>query len=132
MNVRPIHCLFFLLSATLFGCGGGPEPSELKTYPVMGKVLAADGQPLTGGIIQFMLPEDPSRTISSMIAEDGSFELKTMDGNQNLSGAIEGECKVLVTLPFGPGEVPETVKLSHSVLVNPGENDLVIQLEKGA
>ena len=56
MNKRHIRFLILGVLVATVGCGAAPPPS-ITTYPVTGKVLAADGQPLNGGIIQFILPE---------------------------------------------------------------------------
>jgi hypothetical protein len=67
-----------LMMAILPGCGGdrhgGPSVS---VHPVSGKVVLADGKPLTGGTI-VLLPTGPDMMgASGTIGPDGTFRLST-------------------------------------------------------
>ena len=65
--------------------------TQLKTYPVKGKVLLADGKPLTGGRVVFMLPEK-GLEFEGPIESDGSFSIKGSQGE----GTPEGTYKVRI------------------------------------
>jgi len=121
----------FYLACFVFcaGCGGTPEPDPPPTYSVGGTVYDAQGKPLKGGIIQFMSEANPQLTMSAMISDDGSYELKTIYGNRNLDGAIEGNCKVLVTPSFAGGEIPKTTVLSKLYRVEPRASKIDVRLE---
>jgi hypothetical protein len=69
-------------------------------YEVKGKVLLADGQPLTGGWISFVPKGDLSVTPSSPIGSDGTFALTTGGSGE---GAPAGDYKVRVEAPQLPG-----------------------------
>ena len=124
-NLR--HLLLLPAVVAFIGCGSAEAPPP-ETYVATGHVLGRDGQPLTGGIIQFIHQQQAALTTSAMIEEDGTFQLTTIHGNQNLAGAIEGEFQVLVTLPIVAGQVPQTVTLPEPVAISPSENRLVIYL----
>src|SRR5262245_41165848 len=72
----------------LTGCGG----EALKTYPVRGRVVFADGDvaQLAGGHVEFMLESDPTVRADGKIGPDGSFVLRTQHKGRMLNGAAEG------------------------------------------
>ena len=74
----------------LVGCGG-PGPYRGSLYPVTGRVLLADGKPLTGGTVQF-IPRQGGLPASGKIAADGAFSLKS----KSREGAAPGEYKVRI------------------------------------
>ncbi len=124
-----VSCAAVLLIAHILGCAD-PQSPPPPTFSVTGEVIGSDGEPLPGGIIQFISRADPARNMSSMIKYDGTFDLVTMHGNQNLAGAIEGPCTVLVTLPIVGGDVPQTITLPEPLVIEPHENHLVVDLRK--
>ena len=65
--------------------------TQMKIYPVKGKVLLADGKPLTSGRVVFMLPEKGLEFVGS-IESDGSFSIKGSQGE----GAPEGTYRVRI------------------------------------
>jgi hypothetical protein len=77
-------CLSFTAAVGISGCGEGTSWSAPKAYPVTGKVLLPDGNPLTSGNVVFVATRS---TVSSLakIENDGSF---------TLNGLPEGEYKV--------------------------------------
>jgi hypothetical protein len=88
MERKTRHFLGCYLSLTvavgISGCGGGSPYSAAKAYPVTGKVLAPDGNPLTSGNVVFVATKS---TVSSLakIENDGSF---------TLNGLPEGKYKL--------------------------------------
>ena len=121
--------LCFAYGLCVLGCGGTVEPDPPPTFSVGGTVYDAQGQPLKGGIIQFMSEANPQLTMSAMISDDGSYELKTIYGNRNLDGAIEGNCKVLVTPHFAGGGIPKTTVLSKLYRVEPRASKIDVRLD---
>jgi hypothetical protein len=74
----------------LVGCGGsGPYRGSL--YPVKGRVLLADGRPLSGGAVRF-IPKSGGLPASGTIDADGTFSLKS----KTREGAAPGEYKVRI------------------------------------
>ena len=110
------------------GCTG-VEVVHPPTYEVTGRVTYRDGQPLGGGIIQFISQNDPTLNMSSITAADGAFRLTTIQGNDNLSGAIEGPCQVLVTLPIVDGQPPRVIVLPKSREIAAAPNQFQIRLD---
>lgn len=86
------HSTFVMLVATatlsLPGCGQGRP----KTYPVIGKIAFANGEPVKLGTIEFR--ESKTGTIArGKIASDGSFTVTTF---RQGDGALEGTHQVIV------------------------------------
>ncbi len=84
------------LLAVLCGCQSSDRLPSLTVYQVTGKVLLADGKPLTSGWIYFVPKSDLSVTPSAQIAADGSFSLDTGGSG---AGAPPGEYKVRIEAP---------------------------------
>jgi len=132
---RWIGALLVVAVLSAGGCGGSSTPAPPPpTYAVTGTVLYQGGQPLPGGIIQFLSKRDPTLNMSSIIQPDGSFKLVTIHLNDNLQGAIEGECQVMVTLPIGatPDPRPEIILLPTPYHIGREQNHFVIQLDRPA
>lgn len=93
-----------ILGLTLLGLSGCGDPNavgQMKLNPVKGKVLLADGKPLTGGRVVFMNPER-AMEFDGPIESDGSFSIKAAQGE----GAPEGSYKVRIE--------PDTTKPADS------------------
>jgi hypothetical protein len=73
------------------GCGDRNAVSQMTVHPVKGKVLLADGKPLTGGRVVLMSPEK-GLEFEGAIESDGSFSIKGNHGE----GAPEGTFKVRI------------------------------------
>lgn len=85
--------LLLLVAVVLItGCGGSGKPA---TYVVKGKITGAK-ESLAGVIIQFS-PVDSSKNAfsSGKVAQDGSYEIATLDGRK---GAEAGKYKVVLSL----------------------------------
>jgi len=124
---KNILCYCILLAVV--GCGGTEAEPPPPTFVVTGKVIDRDGQPLTGGIIQFVSKRDGTLNMSSIIQPDGTFELTTIAGNENLAGAIEGPCQVMVTRPIVGGQPPEIIILSKDYEIGTSANEFEIKLD---
>jgi hypothetical protein len=81
------------LLAGLAGCGKSDSLPVLQVYDVKGKVLLADGKPLSGGQIYFVPKGDLPLTPSGDIGPDGTFSLVTGGSGE---GAPPGEYKVRI------------------------------------
>jgi hypothetical protein len=76
------------------GCGNSKD----ATYPVQGRIMFTDGQPMTGGSISFRaIDRRPPISARGMIQPDGSFTLSTFSDRD---GAVAGRHQIVVsTLP---------------------------------
>jgi hypothetical protein len=99
---RPTRLLSGLIVAGwagLAGCRNSDSLPVLQVYEVRGKVLLADGKPLSGGWISFVPKGDLPVTPSSPIGADGTFSLVTGGSGE---GAPAGEYKVRIEAPQLP------------------------------
>jgi hypothetical protein len=81
--------------ALCLGCrpAGTPPP---KTFPVHGRVVFSDGQPLAGGAVEFR-QSDPAAPISTgEVRPDGTFTLSCIVGTTKVDGAVPGTFQVTV------------------------------------
>jgi len=127
-------CLVVLLG---FGGCSSDAIGNWTVYPVRGKVLLADGKPLTAGRVTFMSPEK-ALEFSGPIGPDGSFSI--MYGEKE--GAPEGKYVVRIdpelpkgltkgrskskkqpALPFSKKYMDESTS-GLTVVVQAGPNDL--------
>jgi hypothetical protein len=99
---------FLVLSLLgLAGCGGTNPLSGATLYPVKGKVLLADGKPLTSGQVVFVATKS-TITSAANIESDGAFSFKGASG----AGLPEGEYRVRIE----PGSSTPVVKGSRGAL----------------
>jgi hypothetical protein len=94
----------------LVGCGPRfntkPPP---KVYPVRGKVLLANGQPLRVGVVTFHPKQAPlGAEASGELDKEGSFQLTTMVKDD---GALPGSYTVSVS--------PYSMKSGHATATQP-------------
>jgi len=80
----------------LAGCSNSGSLPSLQVYEVKGKVLLADGKPLSSGFVFFVPKGDLPVTPSGVIASDGTFSLVTGGSGQ---GAPVGDYKIRVESP---------------------------------
>lgn len=123
------------------GCNQNPA-----TYPVRGKVVYADGKPVTAGTLEFeTVGTDLPVTATAEIGSDGQFTLGTYTADD---GALAGKHRAAVIADFEigtqeerPGVVPpETVhrrfrefKTSGlEFVVKPGVNNFEVTVEYAA
>jgi hypothetical protein len=82
------------VAAGLAGCKGGADALPvLKVYEVKGKVLLADGKPLTNGSVYFVPKGELTITPNAAIGADGTFSVVTGGSGE---GAPAGEYKVRI------------------------------------
>jgi hypothetical protein len=86
------------------GCGGSNSAADLPRYAVKGKVLLADGKPLTSGRLIF-LSDSPPASATADIGSDGTFDVKGTSGD----GLPEAKYRVRVS-PGGPAGTKTAVK----------------------
>lgn len=79
------HRLIFLFVLLPLGCGDG-KPDNV---PISGKVVYANGKPLTGGMIVFNPLKEGETAPLAAIQQDGTFEISARGG-----GISPGEYKV--------------------------------------
>lgn len=89
-----------LIAASFVGCGPGetpiPQAQKAPVYPVKGKVLLADGKPLTEGTVTAIAvtpPDKPGWTGTGKIESDGSFAMQVPALGDGLP---EGEYKIRI------------------------------------
>lgn len=120
---RAIVALVLLLSSlSLAGCQKQEEMPA--THPASGKVAYKDGQPVTGGIVQFTsTAPDSVIFVNGEIDENGNFSLHTLKGKTKASGAVEGQYEVTVLPPQTPDHQQiMPVTLPGTYTIKPGEN----------
>jgi len=88
--------LIVAVCAGLAGCRNSDSLPALQVYEVKGKVLLADGKPLSGGLVSFVPKGDLPVTPSGVIQSDGTFSLVTGGSGD---GAPPGDYKVRVEAP---------------------------------
>lgn len=89
---RPIELLTAIaVAAGAAGCGEDRPEVGVATFPVQGKVVLADGKPLTSGVVVFVSGVEKTPPVSGAVNADGSFTIMT-DGVA--AGAPAGEYKV--------------------------------------
>ncbi len=87
--------LLAAMLAPVVGCGHSNSLPSYPVYEVKGKVVLADGKPLSGGWISFVPKGDLPVVPSGEIGPDGTFSLATGSGQ----GAPPGEYKIRVEAP---------------------------------
>lgn len=97
------------LLASLVGCDSG----RLKTYPIRGKVVFADGSPVKVGTVETKSVEHGVQATGN-IDLDGSFTLTTYKAND---GAVAGQhrCVIVQFVPVEeiPNYRPSTMGVVH-------------------
>jgi hypothetical protein len=132
-------CLL-LLTLTLAGCGPREVPLA-ETVPVKGKVVLADGRPVTAGRVLFAAKGSDMGGVEPFgdLKKDGTFVLTTQKRDD---GAVVGQYVVSIQLvdysrgnpkPIASSSVPTKYRDSATsdlvVEVRPGDNDLTLTLK---
>jgi hypothetical protein len=116
------------------GCGG--ESVEMpETHAAGGKVLAASGEPLGGGLVEFNSTSGKTYSTNGVIEPDGTFSLNTMVDGETVEGATPDTYQVIVMphMSDDPEQqhASEPVQLSETFEITAGgENNFTIQLRK--
>jgi len=122
--------LWLAILLPLLLLAGCQEPlPTLKTYGVTGTVRFSNGDPVQAGMIDFRSKQDQRLSMNANIREDGRFELSTLHENQNLKGAVEGPCGVMVTIFLPGNRIPLNLDLPDTYEVTAGDNDFDIKLK---
>jgi len=118
-------CLLFVAVA---GCQPDAAPLP-KTYPVSGKVVLENGQPLRSGMVMFQSAADPSVTTTGVIQSDGSFSLTTLRDGQRADGAVAGQHRVTVIPPQDETQSAMVTVFREPYTVEAGDNDFTLVIE---
>jgi hypothetical protein len=129
----------FALGVLVLSAGCASSTKSLpQTYPVNGKVVDADGRPMSGGVIMFKPESKADVTTTGSIQPDGSFTLITVVENQKVDGVIAGPYTVTILPPLGQdqraaaGGAPQPVQLRETIIVkSDGANTLTLTLPRG-
>ncbi|WP_435011563.1 hypothetical protein P12x_002879 [Tundrisphaera lichenicola] len=104
------HWAAAFLATAVVGCGESRPDVGVATYPVQGKVVLADGKPLTSGIVVFVSGDEKTPPVSGMVTTDGTFSVMTAGV---APGAPAGEYMVRVEVdPDTPAEGSSSRKRS--------------------
>lgn len=123
-----ISVLVGLVVVAALGCG---ETVPIhKTYAVRGKVLRKNGEPFSGGAIQFQSASNPNLSAMGEIQADGSYALSSFAGDQKLDGAAEGSYRVTIVPPMPPDQNVEPITLPKEYTVQPQDNEITITLNR--
>ena len=110
------------------GCGGPRGPA---TYPAKGKVVYADGQPMTGGVVQFQPEKDAGASILADVGKDGTFSLYTLFDGKKTTGAVAGSYRILAIPPLGADQAVHPVQLPDLYTVqSDGGNDFTLTIPR--
>lgn len=101
-----------------------PQTQEMRGY-----VSYKDGRPVTGGVIEFRHLRDPSIRAVGNIERDGSFELKTLAGNQQLQGIPPGRYDVLVAPPPEMGQTHSPYQFPTPVEIAQNQREIRLEIE---
>jgi hypothetical protein len=110
---RPVAWAAVAFVAAGGGCGDRNGPSAAGTYPVKGRVLLGDGQPLNSGRIVLVADDAQRPQAYGEIKPDGTFTLTTSKPDD---GAVPGQYKVRLEPAEENLEIPATAPRGH---VNP-------------
>ena len=135
--MRPKFCphttlLIALAAAVLLaaGCQKSAETPPPTVHPAGGKLLNRAGQPVAGGIIEFVKQGSEPRSLRAEVGLDGSFSLSVMTPEGvKYEGAEEGAYRVIYSPATDDQTVPP-VELPASVKIQAGPNTLNLRLPK--
>lgn len=117
-----------LVVLTVAGCGEHRGPA---TYGASGKVVYANGEPMSGGTVQFQPQNDASVSTFAEIEKDGTFSLCTLVHGKKTAGAIEGPHRVTVIPPMGANQAALPVALPDLVVIKPtGDNNFTLTVPR--
>jgi hypothetical protein len=133
-RMRQLGMLSTLAVSMLSMASGCPkEPKMPETYPVRGKVVFSDGQPVPGGTVEFECEADPRIITRCSIESNGQFSLTSYNGVARREGAMTGPHRVKVSPPPSliNGKLPFPQKVfASSFTVEPKENEFTLTIER--
>jgi hypothetical protein len=139
-ETRTIRSLAVVAAAILLACACSKKPTLPETYPVQGKLVFPDGQPVPGGVVKFNSQRDTTVIATGEIGRDGTFTLSTFKVGVRSAGAIEGPHRVTVIFPddFGgparTGGAPAggalSVVLPKPHTIQPQDNEFTLTVPK--
>ncbi len=128
---RPLGPTAVLILALVAGCGGGDDLP--KTFPVRGKVVFKDGQPLTRGVVHFRTNDFPSLRTVGEVQPDGTFVVVTHANGRRSPGAVAGSHRVTVLPSSGADQSAPAVQLPKPFVVNEtDDNQFQIAIDRPA
>ena len=117
------------VGVSITSCQGASQRPIPQTYPVRGKVVYKSGGLVTAGRIEFRTPGELYHTILGEVQPDGTFSLYTLSNDKKYPGATEGTHQVFVIL-VEPHTNEEIRVSAGECTVQPGDNDIILQVEK--
>lgn len=138
-TMRPLAWMVIaVLPLLVAGCGETDALSRAKLYPVKGKVVLADGKPLTSGSVVFVATKS-TITGTAKLEPDGGFTFKGSAGD----GLPEGDYRVRIesaeatklrgnkaALPFASVYLDEDLsKLTATVTPDESKNNFEFKLD---
>jgi len=136
---RYLGVCLLLLTLSVVGCGP-PRVAQVTTVPIKGKVVLANGQPVTAGRVTFVSKETNVGGVEPFgdLQKDGTFSLMTQKPGD---GAPVGRYLVWIDLvdyrnppkTFSSSPVPTKYRSSSTsdlaVEVKAGESELTLTLK---
>jgi len=122
------QCYLFAL-IVFAGSGCSSPPPKPTTFPAIGKVQFTGGKPFVGGVISFTSTADPRLVMEAPIADDGTFELSMMHGDQRVNGAMDGKYNVMVSSKFDGRNAVKVYMLPQPYSIEQKSNELVINVD---
>lgn len=88
--------LLYIFGSAAWGLYSGGSTSAPSTYPVMGQVVLANGQPLPGGFLRLHPKDPPARECHARLDRDGTFKVSSFGKDD---GAPPGRYIVTIEPP---------------------------------
>lgn len=121
---RAVAAALLPLLAVLAGCGSGNP----KTYPIPGRLVYRDGQPVPGATVVLQTTQgDKQLTARGMVRTDGTFDLTTFAEGD---GAVEGEHRVTV-IPIPSADGPKVATVVPAKYADPDQSKLTVSIAPG-
>ncbi len=137
MKVKVRYLAWSALAALAAGCSSGSAITFPELHPVKGVVKAGE-KLIAGGFIQ-CVPEGGVNEyiVGGVVADDGTFTLSTSHKDDKAgdrkTGVPAGKYKVTFNAPQGDqtaGPPAQPIQVAQLLTVNPGENNVTIEVPK--
>ena len=129
-----LRSTFPLLALVLAGCSGESRPvASVPTHAVTGKVLLANGSPLTTGQVVFVSEDPKVPSAYGPVGEDGTFTMGTAVPGD---GSPLGQFKVRIESTIGeapadPKKSKTTPPLFAPKYMNAATSGLTVTVKQG-